>query len=244
MVLVLVGFIATFIGTLCGSGGLINVPAMLLLGIPIHTVISSNKFSNTISSFSSFFVLLKNKTIQLKHALWMAPFSFLGGVTGGKITLYISAHTMQIVAICLLSFALLLNFLKKPTQKDDVTTKPKPMTFPAIFGIGMYDGMFGPGQGTLLMYTFLQQGLSYLKAMAFTRFQTFLSCLGAFITYVSSPYFNWGVALPLAVGSFLGAQLAVQLAPKLPKTYLVWLLRLVTFLLIAQLTYQLIQKSM
>ncbi|WP_440970825.1 hypothetical protein ACSS6N_07620 [Peribacillus frigoritolerans] len=37
-----------------------------------------------------------------------------------------------------------------------------------LFGISVYDGMFGPGQATMLMYTFLRNGATYLQSLAFT----------------------------------------------------------------------------
>ena len=54
-ILFLTGIFATTVGTLAGSGGFINFPIMILLGIPVHSAIAANKVSNTISSFSSFF---------------------------------------------------------------------------------------------------------------------------------------------------------------------------------------------
>ncbi|MEW5592346.1 hypothetical protein ABGT24_02115 [Peribacillus frigoritolerans] len=39
---------------MAGSGGLIGMPSLLLIGLPIHQVIGSVKFPNMFSSFSSF----------------------------------------------------------------------------------------------------------------------------------------------------------------------------------------------
>ena len=46
------GMVATTLGTLAGGGGLISLPIMLLLGIPIHSAIGANKVSNTVSANS------------------------------------------------------------------------------------------------------------------------------------------------------------------------------------------------
>ncbi|MFT4415195.1 sulfite exporter TauE/SafE family protein [Fredinandcohnia humi] len=236
----IIGFIGTFIGTLAGGGGLISLPAMLVTGVPIHSAIAANKFSNIFSSFSSFLVLLKEKKIKLTSALIVAPFSFLGGISGGKIATSISEEYMTVVAIILLSFALVLNFLKKPQEKEETKEKIPKRVYPYLFGIGLYDGMFGPGQGTLLMYTLLHYGFSYISAVAFTRFQTFLSCLGAFTVFFTSGHMNWNVTLFLAAGSILGAQVSVRFAQRLSKGQLQFILRLVTIALILQLSYRII----
>ena len=105
--------------------------------------------------------------------------------------------------------------------------------------ISTYDGLFGPGQATILMYTHLLNGLSYIRAVAFTRFQTFVSCLGAFTIYFQTGHFSWSVGIPFAFGAILGAQLAIRLARKLSTNQIQWLLNILTFLLIIQLGRQL-----
>ena len=85
-----IGAIATTIGTLAGGGGLISLPAMLLLGVPIHSAIGANKVSNTVSSFSSFLFLLKHKQISLRESFWVIPVSLVGGISGGFIATMLS----------------------------------------------------------------------------------------------------------------------------------------------------------
>jgi uncharacterized protein len=100
--------------------------------------------------------------------------------------------------------------------------------------ISAYDGLFGPGQATLLMYTHLRHGLTYLKSVAVTRFQTFVSCLGAFIMYLSNGHVDWMTAIPFAFGALIGAQLSVRLASKISIRQAGLLLNIITFILILQ----------
>ncbi|MFC0270724.1 sulfite exporter TauE/SafE family protein [Metabacillus herbersteinensis] len=238
-VIFMIGFVATFVGTLAGSGGIISMPALMLTGVPIHNIIAANKFSNTISSFSSFYVLLKGKQIRVKDALIILPFPLLGGLTGALIATSLSEKTMTIIALILLLFALLLNFLNKPVQKEDHLEKTPKKLFPLLYGIGAYDGMFGPGQGTLLMIVYMKQGYSYLKSVGFTRFQTFVSCFGATSLYLFQDVIKWDVTISLAAGSLLGAQISVSVAKKIKLNQAIWIIRTVTILLILQLVYSL-----
>lgn len=64
-----IGLVANVLGTLAGGGGLISLPAMLLMGIPLHSAIGANKVSNTVSSLSSFIVIYKYKEVTVKEAL-------------------------------------------------------------------------------------------------------------------------------------------------------------------------------
>lgn len=239
-ILVFIGFAATFFGTLAGSGGLISMPSMLLLGVPIHSAIAAAKFSNMFSSFSSFYVLLKSRKINLAEAIKTAPFALGGGIVGGIFANSISEQTMTIIAIILLSFALILTFTRKPSEKNNKRAQVQKDVYPYLFGIGTYDGMFGPGQASLLMYTYLHKGFSFLQAIAFTRFQTFLSCFGSFFSFVAAGNFQLEVGLYLAIGSFVGAQCAVRIADRLSNIFLKRLLHIITIVLIIQLTIRLI----
>ena len=117
-----IGLIATFIGTLSGSGGLINVPAMMLLGLPIHSIISANKFSNMLSSFSSFYVLLKRKELSMREGIKTGPIALVGGILGGVFASSLSQEALQIFAGAMLLAALGLSFMKK-RQSDHLSKK-------------------------------------------------------------------------------------------------------------------------
>ncbi|WP_191561898.1 sulfite exporter TauE/SafE family protein [Metabacillus idriensis] len=235
-----IGISATFVGTLAGSGGMINMPLMMLYGLPIHTIISSNKFANTLSSFSSFLVLLKKRDVHFNEVLYTIPFTLSGGIAGAYFTSRINEGTMTLIALFLLVFALVLNFIKKPKALGERESKLKKRIYPLVFGIGAYDGMFGPGQGTLLMYTFLHNGFSYIKSVAFTRFQTFISCSGAFTMYAIAGMMDWSIAISLAAGSIIGAQMAVRVAKRMSMKHASMIIRFITVLLILQLFYNLI----
>jgi len=71
LTLVCIGMVAAFIGTLAGGGGLITLPAMMLVGIPIQTSIATNKFSTGISSLSSIFsTLSEGATSHIYHQIY------------------------------------------------------------------------------------------------------------------------------------------------------------------------------
>ncbi|MFC0189070.1 sulfite exporter TauE/SafE family protein [Fictibacillus aquaticus] len=234
-----IGIIATFLGTLAGGGGILSFPAMLLLGVPPHFAIASNKFSNTFSSFSSFFVLLKKKEVTFLTLVVPGAFSLAGGIAGSQAAAAIPPDVMKVAALVLLTFALLLTFMKKPDEKSGELERLPRSVYPYLFGIGAYDGMFGPGQGTLQMNLYLSKGFSVMKSIGFTRFNTFLSCIGAAVSYIASGFFLPEVALPLTAGSIIGAQLAVRTAGNLSKKQVLLMVRALTVILIVQLGIQL-----
>jgi uncharacterized membrane protein YfcA len=229
------GMAAMTIGTLAGGGGLITVPAMLLMGIPIHSVIGAGKISTTVSSFSTFITVLLKKQITLKESFWIIPLSLGGGLTGGFIATRLTESTMYIVAVTLLIFAFITSFFSKADFSGEEDLRPTKAAIPGLFGVGIYDGMFGPGQGTLLLYLFGHLRIAYIRAIGFVRLATFSSGFGAAISYIAMGKIIWPVAFALMAGSLSGAQIGVRLAEKLNPRHVKLLLRIVTIALILQL---------
>ena len=53
VILLVLGFIASFLNAIVGGGGLISLPALLAVGLPPSTAIATNKLANTISNGTS-----------------------------------------------------------------------------------------------------------------------------------------------------------------------------------------------
>ncbi|MFJ7729047.1 sulfite exporter TauE/SafE family protein [Neobacillus sp. NPDC097160] len=235
VILFFIGLCATTMGTLAGGGGLISLPVMLIMGIPVHSAIGANKVSNTVSSFSSFFYLLKKKEISLKESFWMIPVSICGGISGGYIASRVSGENMYIVAIVLLIFAFIVSFIGKGNFNGKEPLKLNKISVPGLYSIGIYDGLFGPGQGTLMLYLFGYLNIGYIRAVGLVRLATFSSCFGAAITYIATGKIIWPVTLALLLGSLSGAQIGVRIAQKLKPQYVKPILRIVTAALIIQI---------
>ncbi|WP_075527172.1 sulfite exporter TauE/SafE family protein [Sporosarcina ureilytica] len=231
----LIGIIATTLGTLAGGGGLITLPAMLLMGLPIHSAIGASKVSNTVSSFSSFYVLLRRKEITLKESFWIIPVSLGGGLTGGYIASLISSENLYRVAIFLLVAAFITSFLSRGNFAGDEPLRLSKVSVPGLYGIGIYDGLFGPGQATLMLYLFAHLNVAYIRAIGYVRLATFSSCFGAAISYISTGKIIWPMTIALLLGSVTGAQAGVRIAQRLNPKYVKPILRIITIAIILQL---------
>jgi len=47
------GFLAAAVDAIAGGGGLISLPALLMVGVPPHLALGTNKFSASIASLNS-----------------------------------------------------------------------------------------------------------------------------------------------------------------------------------------------
>lgn len=236
VILFFIGVCGTTLGTIAGGGGLISLPAMLLLGVPIHSAIGANKVSNTVSSFSSILHLTLKKQFSLKQCVWIIPVSLAGGISGSYIATNISEEKMGILAIFLLLFAFITSFVRKKSFFGEESLKPNKISITGLYMIGSYDGMFGPGQGTLMLYLFSFLNISYIKAVGYVRLATFSSCIGAATTYILSGKVIWPVTIALLLGSVTGAQIGIRIAERIRSDLVKPIIRLVLLGLIIQIS--------
>src|SRR5512133_1877040 len=95
-------FLAGFVDSIGGGGGLISLPAYLLAGIPPHLAIGCNKFSSCIGTSVSTARFFRNGYVQLRLALTAAGFALGGAAIGARISLLIPENVLRIVLLVIL----------------------------------------------------------------------------------------------------------------------------------------------
>lgn len=235
-VLFVIGAIAAIFGVLLGAAGFILLPAMLMVGVPIHTTIAVNKFATGVSSFVSVLSLLIKGQIKLKTMFPFMMVAAIGGVVGAFISANISENTLNIIACIILAFAFLIVLKQqfKRMEIADSSVAKKISRLPPFF-IGMYDGAIGPGSGSMNISYFLKANYPYLKAVQLTRFMMFSSCMSAFFFYLLYGVFDVIIAVPITIGSIVGTQLALKIAPYLKSRWLQMVLPVLFFFLFIQM---------
>lgn len=220
LLLMALGMVSSFIGTLAGGGGIITLPAMMLIGIPIQYGIATNKFSSGIASFTSIIYILKHKIFTVKALLPVVIISVLGGMVGAIATTSVSEQTMNVTALVLLAFALFVTIRNKKwvAEVKEKSFNQKPSIFSKLipFFIGIYDGGFGPDSATFSIIHYMREQFSYVQSAQLSRVLNFGSCVGAFVIFYQTGYINWHYAIALAIGSALGTQIGLLALPKIP----------------------------
>ena len=213
--LFLAAFVAGFIDSIAGGGGLVTVPALLLAGIPPLATLGTNKLQSLFGAGSATLAYALKGHVRLKEQLPMALMSFIGAVIGAKVTTYIPGDVLKAFLPLLLIAVALYFALKRNMGDADRHARLRPLVFGLTFVpvIGFYDGMFGPGTGSFFMLAFVTMaGFGMLKATAHTKLLNFASNIGGFVVFFLSGVIIWKVGLTMAVGQFLGAQTGSRLA--------------------------------
>lgn len=214
-ILFIAAFIAGFVDSIAGGGGLITIPAMLIAGIPPLQTLGTNKLQSMFGSASATIAYGMRGHVDLRKQLPMAAMAVIGGAIGAMIATYVPGDVLRVLMPFLL-IAIALYFWLKPNLSDvDSHQRMTPFVFGLTFVplIGLYDGVFGPGTGSFFMLAFVSlAGFGMLKATAHTKLLNFGSNLGAFVVFMFGGMILWKVGLLMGLGQFLGAQVGSRMA--------------------------------
>ena len=83
--LVIAAFIASFIDSTVGGGGLISTPALLATGMPVAFALGTNKLAAMMGSFTSVVTFWRAGKINKRMVLHLMPISFLGSAIGAYV---------------------------------------------------------------------------------------------------------------------------------------------------------------
>ncbi len=215
--LFLVAIFAGFVDSIAGGGGLIVLPAMLILGIPPLEALGTNKLQAQFGSASATIAYARRGHVDLKKQFPMALMAFLGGIVGAIIAAFVPPDILRMIMPFLL-IAIAIYFAFKPNLSDlDSHRRITPILFGLTIVplVGFYDGIFGPGAGSFYMLAFVGlAGFGMLKATAHTKLLNFGSNFGSFLVFTVSGAIMWKLGLIMGLGQFVGAQIGSRLAMK------------------------------
>lgn len=215
LILFLVAIFAGFVDSIAGGGGLIVIPAMLILGVPPLEVLGTNKLQAQFGSASATIAYARRGHVDLKKQFPMAMMALLGGIFGALTASFVPPDVLRAIMPFLL-IAIALYFAFKPNLSDlDSHQRVRPFIFglTVVPLVGFYDGIFGPGAGSFYMLAFVGlAGFGMLKATAHTKLLNLGSNFGGFLVFTLSGAILWKLGLVMGLGQFLGAQMGSRLA--------------------------------
>lgn len=228
LLLILAAFVAGFVDSIAGGGGLITVPALLLAGAsPIETL-ATNKLQGSFGSGTAMITYARAGQIDLRAQGAMAVISAIAAAGGALVAHLMPAELLRIIMpVVLIAVALYFAFKPGLTDQDSrarVSNALFSVTFVPV--IAAYDGFFGPGTGSFFMLGFvLLAGYGLLRATAHTKTLNFASNIGSFAVFAFSGATWWVVGLCMGLaqlaGAAIGARLAMRVGAGLIKPLLV-----------------------
>ena len=240
------GFIAAFIDSSVGGGGLISTPALLALGLPVPMALGTNKLAASMGACASFLSFWRAGKISKKMALCFMPLSALGSALGAYVVYLLPEELMKNIIVVLLVVVAIYTYQRKDWGDQGSISElgVRALAGAALMavGLGFYDGFFGPGTGSFLIFSFLFLGFDFVTAAGNAKALNFASGIGALAAFACSHSVIWSYGLLMGIFMILGALAGSRLAIKKGAAYVRPLYLLVTTVLIGKQVYEILIK--
>jgi uncharacterized membrane protein YfcA len=235
---------AGFVDAMAGGGGLIQLPA-LIVGLPnkeLPLILGTNKVPSIFGTAAAARNYFKNIKPDIPLTLSMMGPAFIGSMGGASLAAAVSKDFFKPFIVFLLVTVAIYTWVKPELGMSENLkyTHKKRLAIVALIGllIGFYDGIFGPGTGTFLVF-FLVSGIGYafLKASGTAKLVNISTNAGAILSFQLTGHIWWQLGLLLAfanvTGAIIGSRLAIKGgSPLVRKVFLA-----VTFLLITRVAW-------
>ncbi len=241
-------FLAGFIDAAAGGGGLISLPAYLFVGFPAHTAIGCNKFSAACGTTFSAARFFKNGAVEWKIGCTAAVFAFIASFIGTKIALFINQELLKTVLVIILPVvAVFLLFKRNLGNENASETLPKKRAYllAVYIGacVGFYDGLIGPGAGTVAIIGFSAWMKYDLKiASGNAKILNLASNYASLVAVMMGGKVLYAIAVPAALCGILGNYIGSGLAIKKGAAFIRPLMVAVITLLFVKLFYDVFGK--
>ncbi len=221
LIVTVASLFAGFVDSIVGGGGLILVPALFATFPAAHpaTLFGTNKGA---SVWGTGFA-----TWQYAHRVDMRWAALLPAAGAGFVASFAGAWTVTVVSPDFLRKLLplvLLAVLIYTLMKKELGLNHAPRfaggqekALAAAIGAitGFYDGFFGPGTGSFLVFLFVRLlGYDFLSASAGAKLVNTATNLSALALFIAKGHIWWHFVLAMALANVLGSWLGTRMALK------------------------------
>jgi uncharacterized protein len=209
--------LAGFVDAIAGGGGLITLPALLIAGVAPTDAIATNKLQGTFGVATASARYWHAGLIDL-HSLATAIAATAAGAAAGSLLV---SNVDTVVLHRIMPFALIaaaLYFAATPYLREyapHASLSTGAFALGAAAPVGFYDGIFGPGAGSLYTLAFLAlAGCNLITATANAKILNFMSNLASLGIFLVSGHVNFAIGLSMAAGQIIGAWVGSHTALK------------------------------
>lgn len=219
--LIVLSFVAGFIDSVVGGGGLIQMPALLINfpNQPLPTLFGTNKIAALSGTSVAAYQYAKRIQFDYKLLFVVSFFSFIASFCGAKFVSFINVNTLKPIILVLLILIAVYTFLKKDLGK--IETKKletsKQLMWGSLIGlvVGFYDGFLGPGTGSFFVLGFvLILGFEFVVASAYSKIINCVTNISALAVFIRQGNYLLEIAILMAtfniIGNVVGSKIALK----------------------------------
>ncbi len=214
VIIFIAGVFASSFGTLVGGGSLITIPVLILLGLPPHTALGTDRMGITGIGIAGWYKFHEKGLIDYKIGVLIAVPTLIGSFLGANIVLQIDKEVLKriiaVITILILAFVVAQPRIGVERRRPVITKREYLMGIFFSFLVGVYGGFYGAMAATFMSYVliFLFRQ-TFLESAGTGKISTFFMTLTAAVVFAmkGALHFAFGTAMFLGccTGAFVGA---------------------------------------
>ena len=217
--ILLISFFSNTFSAISGGGaGLLQLPSLILFGVPYYQALASHKLATVALGLGGSLRNYKSLRNDIDIAWQILFFGLPGVIIGASIVEFISEQYLYlflgIFSILLAFYSFFKSDLGLMTRKKKINLNHKVRFLIFIFLIGILNGSISSGTGLMVTILLIKTyGMDFLRSISLTFFTVgiFWNFTGAiFLTRIGSVSSN--ILVLLVIGSFTGGYLGAHLS--------------------------------
>ena len=222
----IVGFVAGFINTLAGSGSLITLPILILLGLPANVANGTNRVGVLLQNVVAVATFRNRGALPVRGTWGLVIPSVLGAIVGAELAVDLDEALLRrtIGALMLVMLVVMLVDPNRWLVEQATGARARAwIRWPLFFAIGAYGGFIQAGVGIFLLAGLvLGAGYNVVGANAVKNLIVLIFTAAALAVFVLNDQVRWGIGMLLALGQGAGAWLAAHMAIKHGAAFVRW----------------------
>jgi uncharacterized membrane protein YfcA len=212
-------FLSGFVDSIVGGGGLIQVPALLILvpGAPVATLLGTNKVASSMGTIAAVVRYARGLRMDWHLAAPAAGATFVCSILGARVVSALDESLVRPVVLALLLAVGGYTWRTRDFGSVHAPTLRRGHDIALAAGVGaalgFYDGFFGPGTGSFLIFAFVGLfGFDFLAATSTAKVVNLGSNFAAALYFAATDQVLIGAALPMGLASIAGAMVGSRMA--------------------------------
>ena len=221
LIVSMASLLAGFVDSIVGGGGLILVPALFAAFPAAHpaTLFGTNKGASVWGTAFATWQFSRRVEMRWAALLPAAGAGFVASFAGAWLVTVVSPDYLRKLLPLVLLVVLIYTVAKKDLGRTHTPrfSGAAEQWVAASVGalIGFYDGFFGPGTGSFLVFLFVRLlGYDFLSASASAKLVNTATNLAALLLFVAKGHIWWHFVVAMAVANVVGSLLGTRLALK------------------------------
>jgi uncharacterized membrane protein YfcA len=210
-------FVTSVVGVITGGNSLVNVPVMIMLGMPPRIAVATNMFAVTFMTASATARFARSGKVVTRLSVALSAIMLVTSAVGAQLTVALPERAVK--ATVAASMVAMLVFLIARPRFGAVAVESTPgrraFGWAASAVLGVYGGLYSGGFTTLLTFVCVTAfGLELLESVGITKLINLVSCAAATAVFIAGGVVDYRLAAPLSVSMLLGGWVGAHLAIK------------------------------